>query len=113
MARKKKTRHARKPASSTRALAASHEMLIVKRKGHAEKFDEKKLYASIYYSCMNAHMNEEEAEGTAASICKLIKACLRSRARVDSNELFRLVTAELSKRSKDAGFMYSTHMDLS
>ena len=35
---------------------------IVKRKGHSEFYDERKVYGSSFFACRNAHLNEIEAE---------------------------------------------------
>jgi len=46
---------------------------IVKRKGHKQEFDERKLYASVYAACLSAHVDKEEVEATANLVCREIK----------------------------------------
>ena len=46
------------------------EVSIVKRRGHMEEYDEKKVYGSCYYACMSAHVPEKEAE-------KIAKDCMK------------------------------------
>ena len=38
------------------------ELMIVKRKGHTEVYDERKVYGSCFLACRNSHMGKEEAE---------------------------------------------------
>ena len=46
---------------------------IVKRGGHEEHFDERKVYASCFAACLNVHMNKIEAEECAEKVTKDIK----------------------------------------
>ncbi len=43
---------------------------IVKRKGHTEEFDEKKVYGSVYAACASAHYDEPNCEKHADEITK-------------------------------------------
>ena len=45
---------------------------IVKRKGHKEEYDERKVYASIFAACKNVHLNDSEAEFLADKVAKEI-----------------------------------------
>jgi len=49
-------------------------LTIVKRKGHVEKFDEKKVYGSVYASCASADYDEAECEKLSEKIT--FKICL-------------------------------------
>ena len=86
---------------------------IVKRKGHKQKFDERKLYASVYAACRSAHCKEEEAEATANLVAREINKWIERKVEVTSNEIFKKVGEELGHLNKDASFMYSTHRDIS
>ena len=86
---------------------------IVKRKGHKQKFDERKVYASVYAACLSAHVDKEEAEATANLVAREIKKWLGSRKEVTSNEIFKQTGEELSHLNKDAALMYTTHRDIS
>lgn len=87
--------------------------LVVKRKGHKQDFDIKKVYASVYASCRNVHMSEPEAEEIADKVSKEIENQIKSKPEVDSNEIFKLATEILKGHNKDASFMYETHRDVS
>lgn len=86
---------------------------IVKRAGHKEKFDERKLKLAVFASCMSAHASKEEAEATANLVAREVKAWMGKKKEVDSNEIFEKATEELGHLNKDASFMYKTHRDIS
>lgn len=61
------------------------EKFVVKRKGHNESFDEKKLYASVYSATLNCHHSEERAEEVAQHTLDLIHNWIKDRS---SNNYF-------------------------
>lgn len=85
---------------------------IVKRNGHTEEFDERKVYASCYAACLNTQIKEEEAEKICEKVAKEIKAWARKKKAVSSDEIFSKVIAAIKKHNKDAAFMYETHRDI-
>jgi len=86
---------------------------IVKRKGHAEEFDDRKVYASCYAACLSSHIEHTEAEKICEKVSKEIKTWARKRKTADSSEIFKKVIAAMKKHNKDAAFMYETHRDIS
>lgn len=86
---------------------------IVKRKGHKQKFDERKVYASVYAACLSAHCDKEEAEVTANLVCREIKKWIDKKETVTSQQIFEQVSEELGHLNKSAAFMYKTHRDIS
>ena len=86
---------------------------IVKRKGHEEHFDERKLYASCYAACLNVQMDRKDAEKCADKTTKEIKKWIKRKKEVTSNRIFKEVVTALGKYNKDAAFMYETHRDIS
>ena len=86
---------------------------IVKRKGHAEEFDERKVYASCYAACLSSHVQHTEAEKICEKVSKEVKAWARKKRSMSSNEIFKRITAAIKKHNKDAAFMYETHRDIS
>jgi transcriptional regulator NrdR family protein len=85
---------------------------IVKRAGHHEEFDERKLYASCYAACISAHMDKRLAEKVCAKAILAVKRRIRKRKSIDSDELFRMAVEELRKLEKHAAYMYETHRDI-
>ena len=100
MAKKKKT--AKKATYST-----------VKRRGHRERFDPKKVYGSTYAACLSAHIEHHKAEKMAEKVMKDIERFVKKNKTVTSDELFGEITRSLAKQSADAAFMYETHRDIS
>ena len=86
---------------------------VVKRKGHKEKFDERKLYGSIYAACIVSHMDEKICETVANFVSKKVKGELKSKKTINSQAISRMVVKHLKRKSKDAAFIYETHRDIS
>ena len=86
---------------------------IVKRKGHTELYDEKKVYGSCYFSCRNAHLSEQEAEEICKKVSAAITKWIKKQKVVSSNNIFKLLIEELKKHNEDAAFLYETHRDIS
>ncbi len=87
--------------------------LIVKRKGHTEKFDEKKLYGSVYAACSISGMNEKRCELVAGEINNRIKSWLKGKRKVESHQIMKKTAEELKKKNHEAAYMYETHRDIS
>lgn len=88
------------------------ELYIIKRKGHAEYFDERKLYASVYAAALNCHLSEEESEKIADEISSAIKQWLHYNPTTKSHKLKQQVSKELKLINKDIAMMYELHLDL-
>lgn len=86
---------------------------VVKRRGHKEDFDERKVYASAYAACLNVHMGEQEAERMAALVSQEAKDWIREKEEVSSQEIFDFVIKALRNKNENAAFMYETHRDIS
>lgn len=86
---------------------------IVKRKGHTELYDERKIYGSCYFACRNAHLSEEDAEQISNKVSAAITKWVNKQKIVSSNDIFRLLINELKKHNEDVAFLYETHRDIS
>ena len=86
---------------------------IVKRRGHKEQFDERKVYASVYAACLASHTSQEEAEATADLVAREVKIWIDKKEEVTSDAIFNKAWEELKHLNKDAAFMYKTHRDIS
>lgn len=86
---------------------------IVKRRGHTEEFDERKVYASCYAACLNTQILHEEAEKICEKVAKEVKAWARKKKAVSSDEIFRKTISAIKKHHEDVAFMYETHRDIS
>ena len=86
---------------------------IVKRRGHTEIYDERKVYGSCYFACRNAHLSEKEAEEICKKVAASITKWAKAKKVVSSNDIFKLLVTELKKHNEDAAFLYETHRDIS
>lgn len=86
---------------------------IVKRKGHTELYDERKVYGSCFFACRNAHLGKEEAEEICNKVSAEVTKWIKSHKTVSSNDIFRKLIDELKKHNEDAAFLYETHRDIS
>lgn len=86
---------------------------IVKRKGHSEIYDGRKVYGSCYFSCRNAHLSEQESEEICKKVSASITKWIKTKKIVSSNDIFRMLIQELKKHDEDASFLYETHRDIS
>lgn len=86
---------------------------IVKRKGHTELYDERKVYGSCFFACRNAHLGEKESEEICSKVSAAVTKWMRKKKAVSSGEIFRLLAHELKKHHEDAAFLYETHRDIS
>ncbi|MEK6808285.1 MAG: ATP cone domain-containing protein [Nanoarchaeota archaeon] len=86
---------------------------IVKRRGHIEEFDERKIYASCYSACLSTHSPKDVAEKISENVCREVKKWIDKKAVIRSDEIFKHVIISLKKYNKNASFIYETHRDIS
>ncbi len=86
---------------------------IVKRRGHKQEFDERKVYASTYAACLSSHIPHLEAERIASEVTKSVMIWIKDKHEVASYDLFKKIGELLIDHHKDAAFMYLTHRDVS
>tara|TARA_Y100000310_G_scaffold70474_1_gene66146 strand:- start:7184 stop:7483 length:300 start_codon:yes stop_codon:yes gene_type:complete len=83
---------------------------IVKRKGHTEEFDEKKVYGSVYAACASAHYEDTLCEKTSEKITSHIKKFAKGKKMIKSEDIHKKVVAELKKKDKELAFFYEHHL---
>ena len=89
-------------------------VIVVKRRGRKENFDERKIYASIYSACMSRYLNEPKCESIAAGITNVIKRWLNNKNVITSNQIRKKVRTELGKKGRDLVYHYDANIpDLS
>jgi len=86
---------------------------IVKRRGHLEEYDQKKIYGSCYGACYASGLTAKECEAVAEAVTKEVSRWVKSRQKVTSTEIFRFVAKLLKKHNKEVAFLYETHRDIS
>lgn len=83
---------------------------LIKRAGHKEEFDNKKLYASVYASCLAAHENVKTAETTAELATKEVSEWVYSKQTlITSNDIRKKAGEVLNKFNPDAAYSYIHH----
>ena len=93
-----------------RRVSTAH---TVKRKGHMEKFDTRKIYKTCSQACLGSHLTRKDTKKICDSVTASAKRWIRKRDIVTSDQIFRFVIRELKKHDKDVAFMYETHRDIS
>lgn len=82
---------------------------IVKRSGKSEDFDERKLYASIYASCLGVHEPVGAAELVADSVCVDMKEWIKPKSEVSSADIRVNAAKYLHQLNEHAAFLYAHH----
>jgi transcriptional regulator NrdR family protein len=84
---------------------------IVKRKGHTEPYDSRKLYASIYASCLSVKATEGEAELVASQVVTDFEDWLGKKHEVTAADIRRIAGKHLTAYNDNAGFIYLKHRE--
>ena len=86
---------------------------IVKRGGELERFDERKIYASCYASCMVAQLKHKDAEKVCEAVAKEIKTWVKTKDVVTSTQIFKQAIKSIKKHNTEVAFLYETHREIS
>ncbi|MEM6998048.1 MAG: ATP cone domain-containing protein [Patescibacteria group bacterium] len=82
---------------------------IVKRAGHSEKYDQRKLYASLYYACISVRETEATAEMIADAVCKEVGHWLSHKHEVTANDIRKQAAKHMHDYHPEAAYMYLHH----
>ena len=82
---------------------------IVKRAGHTEAYDEKKLYASVYAACLSVREHPGSAELIAQEVVNEFEKWLGNKHEVTSNDIRKKAAEHLKAINPDAGHIYLHH----
>lgn len=85
---------------------------IVKRRGHVEEFDERKVYATCYRACKNADIHDDKAEKICEKVSAHMKKWVGTKKCITSDAIFSQLVKALRTHDKNAAFMYETHRDI-
>lgn len=83
---------------------------VVKRRGHIERFDRKKVYASIYAACASYHLEEKSCENIAEKTSKKLDEKIKNKKEIKASEIHALVLSELKKINSELAFFYDKHL---
>lgn len=82
---------------------------IVKRNQEIETFDNRKVYASIYASCLAVHEPTAAAELIAGKVTNDIEHWIAAKNEVTANDIRRNAGKYLSEINPHAGYLYLHH----
>lgn len=86
---------------------------IVKRRGHTEPFDERKVYASVYRACTSLRMTAAESELVAARVCQDVESWLEEKKEVTSTDIFHEAIKHFHTLNPDAAYLYKHFRNVS
>ena len=86
---------------------------IVKRHGHSELYDARKLYASVYAACLTVRATDQEAELIAADVTEYVDSWFVAKHEVTSHDLLCKALFRVKELHPDAAYMYEHHINLS
>ena len=84
--------------------------IVVKRKGHTEPYDEKKVYASVYAAALNCHYDEMQSEKIASEVMKKINKWAAGKTSLASTDIREQILKTI--QDKYVALMYKHHMEL-
>ncbi len=82
---------------------------VVKRAGHNELYDERKLYASIFSACQSVREPMGSAELIADKVAKDMNEWIAKKYEVTSNDIRHMAARHLQVYHPDAAYMYLHH----
>ena len=104
---------AKKKTKAPKQLAEKCIPCVVKRAGHEEMYDERKVYATCYFAAKATHLKTDDAEKLCANVVKEINKWITKCKCVNAHEIHQKIVQSLRKQNKDVAFMYDTHRDIS
>jgi len=90
------------PSTSTKHL--------VKRHGHTEKYDPKKVHMSVYAASLNCDHDGKKAKRIADSVTKKVNAWAKKAAMISSKDIRKKILDNLT--DSDVALMYKHHLDV-
>jgi len=85
---------------------------VVKRAGHEEVYDERKVYATCYYAAKSTHLKTNKAEEICDKVVKDVNKWIVPKGCVTGHQIHEYIVKSLKKYNKDVAFMYDTHRDV-
>ena len=82
---------------------------IVKRAGHAEPYDEKKVYAAVFSACMALREPAASAELIADKVTNDVNEWIEKKHEVTANDIRNQASKHLENYSPDAAYLFKHH----
>lgn len=83
--------------------------IVKQHPNHSEPFNESKLYASIYASCLSVRTPSGEAETTAARVCQDFIPWLADKIEITSHDIRTRAAFHLESYNPHAAYMYQNY----
>ena len=88
---------------------SNHTKHIVKRKGHTEPYDDRKVYASVFAACQSVREPAGSAELVADKVMKDVNDWIAKKHEVTANDIRREASKHLNAYNPDASYMLLHH----
>ena len=85
---------------------------VVKRRGHTETYDDRKLYASMYAACLVTRETPEAAELVAEKVVKDMESWLNDKTEITSKDIRKHAAQFLHAYNADAAYAYMHYRTL-
>jgi len=87
---------------------------VVKRSGKrtAERFDRKKLHASIYATCLSVKSPDGHASDMADHVCNIVLSWADNKTEVTSTDIRQQASRALTSVHPDAAYLYKHHKQI-
>ncbi len=89
--------------------------IIIKKKGHEEAYDNRKVYVSVFASVLNAEYGEKKAKLIAKKVADGVNLWVKKQSRknkkISSNNIRSQVLKNIKDR--DVALLYKHHLDFS
>ncbi len=82
---------------------------VIKRSGKSEHYEEQKVFASIYASCLAVHAPKSTAESIARQVTKNVNDWMAKKTEVTTHDIRKEVGKYLSNLEPHAGYFYLHH----
>jgi transcriptional regulator NrdR family protein len=82
---------------------------IVKRKGHTEPYDQKKVYAAVFSACQSVREPAGSAELVADKVMHDVNSWIITKHEVTANDIRRQAAKHLEAYNQDAAHMLLHH----
>lgn len=82
---------------------------IVKRAGHTEPYDQKKVYAAVFAACLSVREPAGSAELVAEKVMHSVTSWIAKKHEVTANDIRRQAAKHLTAYNQDAAHMLLHH----
>ena len=82
---------------------------IVKRAGHTEPYDQKKVYATVFSVCLSQREPAASAELIAEKVMHEVTAWIQKKHEVTANDIRNQTSKHLENYQPDAAYLLKHH----